>query len=1175
MSFNEGDGAGVVSVGKRMSKWRAGSLFILIFGVVGTGLLLLTHALSQSTPYKASSVAFASQDKPDASNANPASFFTKGSDATAADAKRSYLKFVVPAQPGNSTITKATLKLYTQTASTTGFSIKQIDSNWDPATVTYKTAPTPGNIIGSTTSTTANGWASVDLSTYVKAPGTYSVAVWPKDTHLIGYSNSADTAPQLVVEVNAAADTLAPTDVKIVIPKEAETVKGRVNFDGTASDNTGITNYEFFVDGKSVGTAKATIYGYVIYDAAAQNYGYDSAKLTDGAHIIYSVASDAAGNKTQSASVNFTVQNTTPPPPPPGGGPYRATFYYPWFPETWGSDLSKPFTNYHPIAGYYSSDDAAVVSKHITQMTYAGFDTAIASWWGQTQHKENTRVPALLNNANNNSNNKKLKWALYYEKESTGDPSVSAISGDLTYIKTNYANNANYLKINNKPVIFVFTDGGDSCAMSQRWHDANATAGFYVVLKVFGNYLACSPQPDGWHQYGPAGATDSQGKYSYTISPGFYKKGDPAARLPRLDNATWSANIDKMTQSGAQFQLVTTFNEWGEGSAVEPADGVNGWASASGYGMYIDALHQKLNNTGGGGGDTTAPSVPSGLTANAPTGGPAVVNLSWSGSTDTGGSGLKGYELYRDSNLLTTLSTTTYSDTTVAFGTRYSYFVKAIDNAGNRSAASNIATATPTAPTDTTPPSTPGNLAASLPVPTGKTVHLSWAASVDTGGSGLKNYVLARNGVVIASPGATATSYDDTSTIFATAYSYTLAAVDNAGNTSAAASVSISTPAAPADTQAPDVPAATATVVSPTQVTIKWNAVADNPKSGNASGVKGYKVFRDGAQVADVATPSTSTNDGPFNFVSGQTYRYTALAYDVAGNTSAQSTASSVIPNPVVVSGANCGNTSTGNKIDTVVVIAEENRSWSNVGGPGFSASTMPYTHAVAAQCAYFQLDTEVNTGDNSAQQYVGAWTGADASITHVSSDCSPSSSCSFTGNNIFRVFRNASIPHREYVEGTTGTCSASGNAAKHIPELYMWDATDKANCNAEVLPMSQFNFATPPTGYTFITPTLCNDGHDCSDNTVDNWLSNTSRLPALFNSSAYKSGRVLVELWYDEDHPKPNLFACWSCKHVSSATDPHYSGESLLWLNLLGAPSGNLGGISGATDIRSIIGTP
>jgi hypothetical protein len=43
-----------------------------------------------------------------------------------------------------------------------------------------------------------------------------------------------------------------------------------------------------------------------------------------------------------------------------------------------------------------------------------------------------------------------------------------------------------------------------------------------------------------------------------------------------------------MMASGARFQLITSFNEWGEGTSVESA---SQWASSSGYGAYLDALH--------------------------------------------------------------------------------------------------------------------------------------------------------------------------------------------------------------------------------------------------------------------------------------------------------------------------------------------------------------------------------------------------------------------------------------------------------------------------------------------------------------------------------------------------------------------------------------------------------
>ena len=49
--------------------------------------------------------------------------------------------------------------------------------------------------------------------------------------------------------------------------------------------------------------------------------------------------------------------------------------------------------------------------------------------------------------------------------------------------------------------------------------------------------------------------------------------------------------MQHMVDSGEPLQLVTTFNEWGEGTAVEPAAE---WSSPSGFGTYLDVLHAVL-----------------------------------------------------------------------------------------------------------------------------------------------------------------------------------------------------------------------------------------------------------------------------------------------------------------------------------------------------------------------------------------------------------------------------------------------------------------------------------------------------------------------------------------------------------------------------------------------------
>ncbi|HEY7640177.1 MAG TPA: DUF4038 domain-containing protein [Steroidobacteraceae bacterium] len=103
-----------------------------------------------------------------------------------------------------------------------------------------------------------------------------------------------------------------------------------------------------------------------------------------------------------------------------------------------------------------------------------------------------------------------------------------------------------------------------------------------------------------------------------------------------------------------------------------------------------------VTTAGGGGGtspDTSPPSQPQNLNA-APTS--SAISLNWNASTDSGGSGLAGYHIFRNggSTPLATASGTSYSDTSVAPNTSYTYATTAVDNAGNESMPSNVASAT-------------------------------------------------------------------------------------------------------------------------------------------------------------------------------------------------------------------------------------------------------------------------------------------------------------------------------------------------------------------------------------------------------------------------------------------------------------------------------------------------
>ncbi|MEV8034422.1 glycoside hydrolase family 6 protein [Streptomyces sp. NPDC086182] len=113
------------------------------------------------------------------------------------------------------------------------------------------------------------------------------------------------------------------------------------------------------------------------------------------------------------------------------------------------------------------------------------------------------------------------------------------------------------------------------------------------------------------------------------------------------------------------------------------------WFSAQ-FRQLLANANPPLSGSGGGGGDTQAPTVPGGLAVSSTTSNSAT--LSWSASTDN--TAVTGYDVYRDGTKVGSATTTSYTDSGLAASTTYAYTVKAKDAAGNVSASSASVSAT-------------------------------------------------------------------------------------------------------------------------------------------------------------------------------------------------------------------------------------------------------------------------------------------------------------------------------------------------------------------------------------------------------------------------------------------------------------------------------------------------
>jgi uncharacterized repeat protein (TIGR03806 family) len=291
--------------------------------------------------------------------------------------------------------------------------------------------------------------------------------------------------------------------------------------------------------------------------------------------------------------------------------------------------------------------------------------------------------------------------------------------------------------------------------------------------------------------------------------------------------------------------------------------------------------------------DTIAPSVPQSLSAATVSG--ASIQLTWLASTDTAdGSGVASYHVLRDGIQVAQVpvGTQTYTDSSLAAATEYSFTVRAVDAAGNVSTDSALATATtpPTSSGDVTAPSIPLNLIAAATSST--SIHLNWGASTDNaGGSGLATYTVLRDGIQVAQVPVGTLSFVDSALSASTMYSYTVRAVDNAGNASMDSLIARATtpPTSTGDTIAPSVPLnVAATPLSSTSVRLTWSASADNT---GGSGLASYRVLRGSTQVALIAAGTLAFTDTGLS--ASTLYSYTIRAVDNAGNVSVDSAVAS------------------------------------------------------------------------------------------------------------------------------------------------------------------------------------------------------------------------------------------------------------------------------------------
>jgi predicted phage tail protein len=208
------------------------------------------------------------------------------------------------------------------------------------------------------------------------------------------------------------------------------------------------------------------------------------------------------------------------------------------------------------------------------------------------------------------------------------------------------------------------------------WFDASFPGGAAPSPSTPPSPVAPPPSPTGLSATGASLSqinltwADVAGETGYTLERAATSSG------PWSLVATLGANVtsysDKNLQPGTTYYYrLSAFNDGGSSAPSSPVSA------------------RTLS-------DTTAPTAPGGLKA---TGGKGKVSLTWTASTDSGGSGLAGYRVFRATSSngsysqIAAVATPGYNDSAVVARSTYYYYVVAYDGAGNTSARSAIVSA--------------------------------------------------------------------------------------------------------------------------------------------------------------------------------------------------------------------------------------------------------------------------------------------------------------------------------------------------------------------------------------------------------------------------------------------------------------------------------------------------
>jgi hypothetical protein len=249
-------------------------------------------------------------------------------------------------------------------------------------------------------------------------------------------------------------------------------------------------------------------------------------------------------------------------------------------------------SHYRPIIGPYDSGDPDVLEYHVLLMKLAGIDGVVIDWYGTIDY-----LDYALNHRNCTSFVEQaakigIEFAICYEDQTI--PKLVAArrleSGkrleharlELTWVRDNWCGKTSYLKLGGRPVLLSFGHDGLSDVEWERVVGEGPNA--FVYLSEHQRRKAAAGAFD-WPI--PRIGQKAQDEFNNRAAewpvgmavayPRFHDVYEEAKVHPswgKIDDdhgKTFANTLEKALRSGLPFVQVSTWNDWGEGTMIEPS----------------------------------------------------------------------------------------------------------------------------------------------------------------------------------------------------------------------------------------------------------------------------------------------------------------------------------------------------------------------------------------------------------------------------------------------------------------------------------------------------------------------------------------------------------------------------------------------------------------------------